>query len=323
MFFVEADERQMAVKPMNCPGHCLIFKTRLRSYRDLPVRYADFGRLHRYEKSGVTTGLTRVRSFAQDDSHSFCTEEQIEWEVRLLIGMILELYGLFGFDDVRIELSTRPADRLGDDATWDRAEAGLAGALERANVSYVISSGEGNFYGPKIDFHVSDVLGRFWQLGTVQLDYQMPQRFGLAYVGADGGEHLPVMIHSAKLGSIERFIGILIEHTAGAFPAWLAPVQAVVLPVSEKFEAYARDVGERLRQSGLRCAVDARNEKLGYRIREAQLAKVPYMLVAGAREAEAGEVAVRLRSGEDLGSQPLAAFLTRAADRIAARRREL
>ncbi len=323
MFFIDADERQMAVKPMNCPGHCLIYKTRLRSYRDLPVRYTDFGRLHRYEKSGVTTGLTRVRSFAQDDSHSFCTEEQIEWEVRLLIGMILELYGLFAFEDVRIELSTRPTERLGDDATWDRAEAGLAGALERANVPYVLSSGEGNFYGPKIDFHVSDVLGRSWQLGTVQLDYQMPERFGLAYVGADGGQHQPVMIHSAKLGSIERFIGILIEHTAGAFPVWLAPVQAVVLPVSEKFEAYAREVGARLREEGLRCEVDARNEKLGYRIREAQLAKVPYMLVVGAREAESGEVAVRLRSGEDLGSQALAAFLPRAGERIATRSREL
>jgi threonyl-tRNA synthetase len=237
--------------------------------------------------------------------------------------MILELYGLFAFEDVRIELSTRPTERLGDDATWDRAEAGLAGALERANVPYVLSSGEGNFYGPKIDFHVSDVLGRSWQLGTVQLDYQMPERFGLAYVGADGGQHQPVMIHSAKLGSIERFIGILIEHTAGAFPVWLAPVQAVVLPVSEKFEAYAREVGARLREEGLRCEVDARNEKLGYRIREAQLAKVPYMLVVGAREAESGEVAVRLRSGEDLGSQALAAFLPRAGERIATRSREL
>ncbi len=323
MFFVDADERAMAVKPMNCPGHCLIYKTRLRSYRDLPIRYADFGRLHRYEKSGVTSGLTRVRSFVQDDSHSFCTEEQIESEVRLLIGMILELYGPFGFEQVRVELSTRPDDRLGDDATWDRAEAALASALERGRTAYQVAPREGNFYGPKIDFHIGDALGRSWQLGTVQLDYQMPARFGLTYVGADGAEHQPVMIHSAKLGSIERFLGILIEHTAGALPPWLAPVQAVVLPVSEKVESWAREVGDRLRAAGLRAEVDARSEKLGYRIREAQLAKVPYMLVVGPREAEAGAVALRLRSGEDLGQQEVEAVIARLRERDAGRSRDL
>jgi threonyl-tRNA synthetase len=323
MFFSEVDERQFAVKPMNCPTHCLIYGTQLRSYRDLPVRYADFGRLHRYERSGVTSGLTRVRSFAQDDSHSFVTEEQIEDEVGLLVGLILDLYAIFAFEGVRIELSTRPEDRLGEDATWDRAEDGLARALERAGVEYELSPGEGNFYGPKIDFHVADALGRSWQLGTVQLDYQMPERFGLSYVGADGAEHRPVMIHSAKLGSIERFIGILIEHTGGAFPVWLAPVQAVVLPVSEKFEAYARSVGARLVGRGVRAEVDGRNEKLGYKIREAQVRKVPYMLVVGAREEEAGQVALRLRTGEDLGAVPVETAVERIADRTSSRSLEL
>jgi threonyl-tRNA synthetase len=323
MFFTALDERQFAVKPMNCPGHCLIYATALRSYRDLPIRYADFGRLHRYEKSGVTSGLTRVRSFAQDDSHSFVLPEQIAGEVQLLIGMILEIYRLFAFDDVRIEFSTRPEKRLGDDATWDRAEQALAAALEASGMPYQINPGEGSFYGPKIDFHVRDVLGRSWQLGTVQLDYQMPERFGLTYVGPDGAEHRPVMIHSAKLGSIERFLGILIEHTAGAFPPWLAPVQAAVIPVSEKFLAYAEGVLGGLKNAGVRATLDAGNEKLGYKIRQAQVQKVPYMLVVGGREQEGGTVAVRLRSGEDLGGMPLEAFLGRLQERVAARSTEL
>ncbi|MGH9360866.1 MAG: threonine--tRNA ligase, partial [Thermoanaerobaculia bacterium] len=323
MFFSTVDERQFAVKPMNCPGHCLIYRTALRSYRDLPIRYADFGRLHRYEKSGVTSGLTRVRSFAQDDSHSFVTPEQIAGEVRLLIGMIVDLYALFAFDEVRVELSTRPEQRLGDDATWDSAEQALADALERSEMAYELNPGEGNFYGPKIDFHVRDVLGRSWQLGTVQLDYQMPERFGLTYVGPDGAEHPPVMIHSAKLGSIERFLGILIEHTGGAFPPWLAPVQAVVLPVSEKFAAYGEQVRAALAAGGARVELDAGNEKVGYKVRKAQLQKVPYMLIVGGREQEAGTVAVRLRSGEDLGAMPLADFTARLAERTAARAAEL
>jgi threonyl-tRNA synthetase len=323
MFFSEVDERQYAVKPMNCPGHCLIYQTRLRSYRDLPIRYADFGRLHRYEKSGVTSGLTRVRSFAQDDSHSFVTPEQIEDEVRLLCRMIVDLYALFAFGEVRIELSTRPEKRLGDDSTWDRAEEALAAALERSEMAYEVSHGEGNFYGPKIDFHVKDVLGRSWQLGTVQLDYQMPARFGLAYVGADGAEHTPVMIHSAKFGSLERFLGILIEHTAGAFPLWLAPVQAVVLPVGERFAGYGAQVERELRAAGVRAELDARAESLGYRIREAQLQKVPYMLVVGAREAEARAVAVRRRAGADLGAVSLPEFVSRLQGLAAARSNEL
>jgi len=230
MFFSEIDDREFAVKPMNCPTHCLIYQTRLRSYRDLPIRYADFGRLHRYERSGVTTGLTRVRSFAQDDAHVFCTPEQIEAEVHMMVDMILEIYRTFGFDDVRIELATRPEKAIGSVESWKQAEVALAAALDSLEIDYHLEAGQGAFYGPKIDFQVSDAIGRSWQLGTVQLDYQIPDRFDLSYVGADGDEHRTLMIHRAMLGSIERFIGILIEHTAGAFPAWLAPVQVVVLP---------------------------------------------------------------------------------------------
>ncbi|HEX3551896.1 MAG TPA: threonine--tRNA ligase [Thermoanaerobaculia bacterium] len=323
MFFTEADEREMAVKPMNCPTHCLIFGTRLRSYRDLPIRYADFGRLHRYERSGVTNGLFRVRSFQQDDAHVFCTEEQVESAVLAATGMILELYRTFGFDEVRIELSTRPAKRIGADELWDRAESALARALESRGIQYQVNPGDGAFYGPKIDFHVQDALGRSWQLGTVQLDYQMPQRFGLKYVAADGAEHQPVMIHRAMLGSVERFLAILIEQTAGAFPLWLAPVQAVVLPVSEKFAEYGERVRAALAAARVRVELDDRNEKLGYKIREAQVQKVPYMLVVGAREQEDGTVAVRRRAGEDLGALTVEAFLARVDDLVASRSREL
>jgi len=323
MFFTEADERQMAVKPMNCPSHCLIFATRLRSYRDLPIRYADFGRLHRYERSGVTNGLFRVRSFSQDDGHIFCTEEQIEAEVLAVTEMILEVYRTFGFEGARIELSTRPAKRLGSDELWDKAEASLARALESRGIAFQVNPGDGAFYGPKIDFHVKDALGRSWQLGTVQLDYQMPQRFGLKYVAADGAEHQPVMIHRAMLGSVERFLAILIEQTAGAFPLWLAPVQAVVLPVSEKFVEYGERVRAELAAAGVRVELDDRNEKLGYKIREAQVLKVPYMLVVGAREQEDGTVAVRRRAGEDLGALTVAAFLARVGEQVASRSREL
>jgi threonyl-tRNA synthetase len=323
MFFTDVDERQMAVKPMNCPTHCLIFGTRLRSYRDLPIRYADVGRLHRYERSGVTNGLFRVRSFSQDDAHVFCTEEQVEEVVLAAAEMILEVYRTFGFEEVRIELSTRPEKRIGEDELWDRAEGALARALDHQGLAYQINPGDGAFYGPKIDFHVRDSLHRSWQLGTVQLDYQMPRRFNLSYVGADGGEHAPVMIHRAMLGSIERFMAILIEQTAGAFPLWLAPVQAVVLPISEKFAEYGETVRKALAAAGVRTELDARNEKLGYRIREAQVQKVPYMLVVGAREAEDGTVSVRRRAGEDLGAMPTNDFLARVRELSAARSREL
>ncbi|HEX7184599.1 MAG TPA: threonine--tRNA ligase [Thermoanaerobaculia bacterium] len=323
MFFTEVDEKQFAVKPMNCPTHCLIFATRLRSYRDLPIRYADFGRLHRYERSGVTNGLFRVRSFSQDDAHIFCAEEQIEAEVLAATEMILEIYRTFGFQDAQIELSTRPEKRIGSDELWDRAEGALAAALDRRGLEHRVNPGDGAFYGPKIDFHVHDALGRSWQLGTVQLDYQLPQRFGLTYVGADGAEHQPVMIHRAMLGSLERFMAILIEQTAGAFPLWLAPVQAVVLPVSEKFAEYGERVRAALAEAGVRAELDARNEKLGYKIREAQLQKVPYMLVVGAREQEDGTVSVRPRSGGDLGAMAIEAFVERAGSLAASRGTEL
>ena len=323
MFFTEVDERQFAAKPMNCPTHCLIFATRLRSYRDLPVRYADFGRLHRYERSGVTNGLFRVRSFAQDDAHIFCAEEQVRTEVLAVAEMILELYRTFGFEGAKIELSTRPEKRIGSDELWDRAEGALAAALDARGLAYQVNPGDGAFYGPKIDFHVQDALGRSWQLGTVQLDYQLPQRFGLSYVGADGAEHVPVMIHRAMFGSLERFLAILIEQTAGAFPLWLAPVQAIVLPVSEKFSEYAGHARSELSAAGVRTELDARNEKLGYKIREAQMQKVPYMLVVGAREQEEGTVSVRRRSGEDLGALPLAAFVERVGSLTAARSTDL
>ena len=323
MYFTEVDGREFAVKPMNCPTHCLIYGTRKRSYRELPVRYADFGRLHRYERSGVITGLTRVRTFCQDDAHIFCTEDQIESEVTAVAQMILRIYDTFDFDNVVVELSTRPEKRLGDDALWDRAEAALANALDAMGVEYETNEGDGAFYGPKIDFQVHDVLGRSWQLGTVQLDYQLPERFDLGYIGADGSEHRPVMIHRAMLGSLERFLGILIEHTAGAFPPWLAPVQAIVLPVSEKFLDYGRQVTEQLVAAGVRAELDERNEKLGYKIREAQLQKIPYMLVVGGREQETGQVNVRLRGGEELGALDTAALLERILGRVESRSPEL
>jgi len=323
MFFTELDERNFAVKPMNCPTHCLIYSTGLRSYRDLPIRYSDFGRLHRYERSGVTSGLTRVRSFCQDDAHVFCTPDQVETEVLMMVSMIQQIYATFGFDDLLIELSTRPEKRMGEDALWDRAEAALEAALEKADIAYEVNAGDGAFYGPKIDFQIKDAIGRSWQLGTIQLDYQLPERFELAYIGADGGEHRPVMIHRAMLGSLERFMGILIEHTAGAFPVWLAPVQAVVIPVSEKNLEYAETVRDKIALGGARVEADVRNEKLGYKIREAQLNKVPYMLVVGGREEENGEVSLRLRSGEDLGATSVADVSTRLAERIDSRSLEL
>ncbi|MDX1502997.1 MAG: threonine--tRNA ligase [Thermoanaerobaculia bacterium] len=323
MFFTDADDKPMAVKPMNCPTHCLIYGTRLRSYRDLPVRYSDFGRLHRYEKSGVTSGLTRVRSFCQDDAHIFCTEDQVEAEVQAAVSMILEIYAAFGFSRVDVEISTRPEKSIGTAEMWERAEAALAAALESRGTPYRVSPGDGAFYGPKIDFQIEDALGRSWQMGTVQLDYQLPERFDLTYVGADGGEHRVAMIHRAMLGSLERFLGILIEHTAGAFPVWLAPEQAVVLPVSEKFLDYGGRVAAELAEAGVRVRLDDRNEKLGYKIREAQLQKVPYMLVVGGREEEAGTVALRLRRGDDLGATAVAEVAGRILDRERTRSDEL
>jgi threonyl-tRNA synthetase len=319
MFFSEVDEREYGVKPMNCPGHTQIFAMERRSYRDLPIRYADFARLHRYERSGVTHGLVRVRSFAQDDAHLFVTPEQIEPEIDRELRLIKEIYDIFDFKEVRIALSTRPEKRLGTDEIWDNAERGLENALKKNGVDYHINPGEGAFYGPKLEFQVTDAIGRPWQLGTIQLDYALPERFKLSYIGADNSEHQPVMIHRAILGSLERFIGIIIEHFAGAFPVWLAPVQASVLPLSEKFLDYGRETAGKLRAAGLRIETDESNEKLGAKIRDAQLRKIPYMLVVGEKEVAAGTVSVRKRTGGDQVSLSIDEFVAQTRAVIAAR----
>ena len=315
MFLVESEQEPFGLKAMNCPGHMLIFASQGRSYRELPLRFADQGVLHRQEASGVLSGLTRVRQFAQDDAHCFVAEEQIGEEVERLLRLVDGVYADFGLR-YTTELSTRPEDHLGDVATWDRAEAQLRQALEASGRPFAISGGEGNFYGPKIDFHVMDAIGRKWQCATIQLDYQLPQRFRLKYVGADNAEHRPVVIHRAIFGSFERFIALLIEHYAGGFPLWLAPVQAVVLPIADRHAEYADTVREQLAAAGLRVDLDARQEKIGYKIREAQIGKVPYMLVAGDREAAAGTIAVRTRGGGDQGAQPVGAFIAAALDEI-------
>lgn len=320
MFLSEVDEREFGVKPMNCPGHCLYFKSGHYSYRDLPVRYADFGRLHRYEESGVTQGLTRVRSFSQDDAHIFTPLGQVEAEILNFLRMADEVYADFGFSDVQISLGLRPARRVGRDEVWDQAEASLDAALKTAGRAYEVSPGDGAFYGPKIDFRVKDAIGRLWQLATIQCDFNMPERFDLTYTGEDNQPHRPVMLHRAILGSVERFFGILVEHTAGDFPLWLAPVQACVIPISDKFADYARRVAGDLRAGGLRVEVDARNEKMGARIRDAELRKVPYMLVVGQKEQEQGAVAPRKRKAGDLGAQKIEEFLAAAREEIAARK---
>ncbi|MBV9494902.1 MAG: threonine--tRNA ligase [Acidobacteria bacterium] len=319
MFFSEVDEREYGVKPMNCPGHTQIYAMERRSYRDLPIRYADFARLHRYERSGVTHGLARVRSFAQDDAHLFVTPDQIQTEMERELRLIKEIYDTFGFAEVRIGLSTRPEKRIGGDDVWDSAEAALKQALEKAGLQYEMKPGDGAFYGPKLDFQVTDAIGRPWQLGTIQLDRSQPERFKLEYIGDDGKEHRPVMIHRAILGSLERFIGIIIEHFAGAFPLWLAPVQMSVLPLSERFLDYADQVAAKLRAAGLRVSVDASNEKLGAKIREAQLKKVPYMLIVGEKEAAAGTVSLRKRTGGDQGAVAVEELIGQAKNLIDSR----
>jgi threonyl-tRNA synthetase len=307
MFTLEAEGREMAVKPMNCPGHCQLFSTNRHSYRDLPLRYFEPGLLHRNEPSGVLHGLLRVRHFTQDDGHIFCTEEQVQDEVRGCLEMAFATYSLFDFD-LRLELSTRPEQRIGDDDLWDRAELKLMQALEEMGLSYELNPGDGAFYGPKIDVHMTDSLGRSWQTGTVQLDYSMPTRFGLTYTGADNAEHTPVMIHRAIFGSYERFIGILIEHTAGELPLWLAPLQAIVLPVSDRFNEYAASVAAELRGAELRIDLDDRSESIGRKIRDAELRKIPYMLIVGERELEAGSVAVRSHQDGDTGATSVERF---------------
>jgi threonyl-tRNA synthetase len=310
MFEVQVEDREMAVKPMNCPGHCQLFSTQRHSYRDLPVRYSEPGLLHRNEASGVLHGLLRVRHFAQDDGHIFCTEEQVQDEVRGALEMAFATYQLFDFD-VTLELSTRPEERVGNDEMWDRAEQKLTSTLEQLGLKYELNVGDGAFYGPKIDMHMTDSLGRSWQLGTVQLDYSMPERFGLTYTGADNQEHTPVMIHRAMFGSYERFIGIMIEHYAGELPLWLAPVQAIVLPVSDRFNDYARSVRDTLRGDGARVDMDERNESVGRKIREAELRKIPYMLVVGEREEQERTVSVREHRGGDTGSASVEQFAER------------
>jgi threonyl-tRNA synthetase len=318
MFLTSAEDRPMAVKPMNCPGHAHLYATERHSYRDLPIRYSEPGLLHRYEPSGTLHGLLRVRHFVQDDAHIFCTEEQVQDELIACLDFAFETLGLFGFE-IELELSTRPEIRAGTDDMWDHAEGKLREALEANGLDYELNEGDGAFYGPKIDFHVKDSLGRSWQLGTVQLDYSMPERFDLVYTGADDAEHRPVMIHRAAFGSYERFIGILIEHLAGDFPVWLAPVQAIVLPIADRHNDYAASVVERLREAGIRVELDDRGESVGRKIREAELRKIPQMLVVGDREAETGAVSVREHGGGDAGSAPLEDVVARIAERIATR----
>ncbi len=308
MYFTRIDDVDFAVKPMNCPGSILIYKSKLHSYRDLPVRLAELGLVHRHELSGVLHGLMRVRCFTQDDAHIFMLPSQVKEEIIGVIDLVDDFYRVFGFP-YRVELSTKPEKAMGSDEIWELATNALKEALEEKGIDYRINEGDGAFYGPKIDFHLQDCLGRTWQCGTIQLDFLMPEKFDLTYIGEDGQKHRPVMLHRVVFGSIERFIGILTEHFAGAFPAWLAPVQVRVLPITDRHHAYSRLVAETLEQEGVRVELDARNEKVGYKIREAQAQKVPYMLVVGDREAESGSVAVRHRQRGDLGSMPLESFL--------------
>ncbi len=311
MYFTESGERQYAVRPMNCPGACLVFGSERHSYRELPLRLAEFGQVSRAEREGVLHGLLRVRAFTQDDAHVYCTEEQIADEVADICAAIDELYARFGFDDVRVELSTRPEKSIGTDEQWEAAEAALTEALARQGRDYELNPGDGAFYGPKIDFHVTDALGRSWQCGTCQLDFFMPERFDLSYTDPEDEQRRPVMIHRALLGSMERFAGILIEHYAGRFPTWLAPVQAIVLPVSDRHNSYADRVLGELRDAGVRVEVDARSESVGKKIRDAELGRYPYMLVVGDREEEAGTVAVRSHEEGELGAMPAAELATR------------
>jgi threonyl-tRNA synthetase len=299
MYFTEVDEREFALKPMNCPASTYVYASQKRSYRDLPLRLADFGRLHRYEKSGVVAGLTRVRSFCQDDAHVFCTPDQIEAEIKKVVEMILKTYKLFGFGDVKVYLSTRPEKRVGDDALWDKAESSLKNVLDSLKLNYQINAGDGAFYGPKIDFNVRDALKRYHQLSTIQLDFNMPERFALGYIDKDNTEKRPVMIHRAVLGSLERFFGLLIEHTAGALPFWLSPVQARLIPIKDSHNDYCNEFLSQLRKAGIRAEIDDRNESMGLKTREAQVAKIPFSLVAGDREAQASKFAVRKYGEKD------------------------
>ena len=319
MYTTTIDDEVYCIKPMNCPGSTLVYRTEPRSYRDLPIRYGELGLVHRHEKSGTLHGLFRVRCFTQDDAHIYMTPEMIESEIEGVVRLIDEVYSKFGFK-YHVELSTRPEDSMGSDEGWENATNALMNALKTMNIDYVVNEGDGAFYGPKIDFHLEDSLGRTWQCGTIQLDFQMPQRFDLEYTGADGGKHRPVMVHRVIFGSIERFMGILIEHYAGKFPVWLAPVQVKVLSVSEKSFAYANEVYDRLKDAGVRVALDNSDEKIGYKIRQAQLQKVPYMLVLGEKESDDGTiVTVRTRDGKDLGQAQTDMFIAHVLKQTAYR----
>ncbi len=315
MYTTKIDEDDCAVKPMNCPGCMLVYKLSPHSYKDLPLRMAEMGLVHRHEKSGQLHGLFRVRCFTQDDAHIFMLPEQITEEIKGVVRLTDKIYSRFGFK-YKVELSTRPENSMGSEEDWEIATAALKKALEEMKLDYELNEGDGAFYGPKIDFHLEDSLGRTWQCGTIQLDFQMPQRFNLEYVGEDGQKHRPIMIHRAIFGSIERFIGILIEHYAGNFPVWLAPMQVKILPITDRVAAYAKKIEEELKSANVRCSVDLRNEKVGYKIREAQLEKVPYMIVVGDKEVEDGSVAVRSRKDGDVGTMSLSEFKNKVVDEI-------
>ena len=318
MYTTVIDEEDYAIKPMNCPGGMLVYKTKPRSYRDLPLRVGELGLVHRHELSGALHGLMRVRCFTQDDAHIFMTPDQIKEEIKGVVALIDKVYGTFGFP-YKIELSTMPEDHMGELADWERATDALRGAITELGYAYEVNEGDGAFYGPKLDFHLQDCLGRTWQCGTIQLDFQLPERFELEYTGADGQKHRPIMIHRVVFGSIERFIGILIEHFAGAFPLWLAPEQVRILPISERHHEKAREIYQQLFDAGMRVEIDERSEKIGYKIREAQLQKIPYMLIIGDKEAESGTVSVRRRGEGDLGAVKTEAFLATALAEITAK----
>lgn len=313
MYTTKIDEDDCAVKPMNCPGCMLVYKLSPHSYKDLPIRMAEMGLVHRHEKSGQLHGLFRVRCFTQDDAHIFMLPEQITDEIKGVVRLTDKIYSQFGFK-YKIELSTRPENSMGSAEDWEVATSALKKALDELGLDYELNEGDGAFYGPKIDFHLRDSIGRTWQCGTIQLDFQMPQRFNLEYVGEDGQKHRPIMIHRAIFGSIERFIGILIEHYAGNFPVWLAPVQVKILPITDRTAEYAQAIAKKLTELNFRCDVDSRNEKIGYKIREAQLEKVPYMIVVGDKEAESNSVAVRSRKDGDLGAMPVNAFIDKLTE---------
>ncbi len=321
MFIAESEDRVLAVKPMNCPGHVLIYRQGIKSYRDLPLRMAEFGACHRNEPSGALHGLMRVRAFTQDDAHIFCTEDQVNSETVAFCDLLMSVYKDFGFEEVRVKFSDRPAKRAGSDATWDKAEAALKSAVETAGLDYTLNPGEGAFYGPKLEFVLRDAIGRDWQCGTLQVDFVLPERLGAEYIGEDGAVHRPVMLHRAILGSMERFLGILIENHAGKFPTWLAPVQAVVMNITDGQAEYVRKATEFLKNQGLRVEMDLRNEKVGFKIREHTLQRVPYLLVAGDRESGSNSLAVRTRSGKDLGSMGLETVGARLVDEVASRGR--